>query len=496
MISSGFAQILLLFIFFWGSAQKPEPPVSPNILLIFSDDLNTQIGPYNALAGHTPHLDQLAEQGVQFNRAYCQFPLCGPSRASVMSGLYPETNGVLGNQHVVGSYRGSNPDLANHPSIAGFFREQGYFTARVSKIFHMGVPGGIERGEPGDDDPDSWDYAYNIMGPETLSPGKRELLSPKHNHYGGSFARIKVPNDRQETQTDYMATTQAIALLESRAAQVIPGATNKLRVKKDAPFFLAVGLVRPHLPFIAPETCYTPYPDQDMQLPLFVEDETLPVQAYRMRNGPIWGMDTLQQKQAISGYLASVRFMDQQIGRLLHALDRLALSDNTIVVFLSDHGFLLGEHDSWQKTNLWEGTIRVPMIIADPRYPKPQGRKVEAVTELIDLYPTLADLAGLSSNAPTRLQGQSLAEWITQITPSIQPPRQAYSILQKGATGSLRSSRWHYIRWGESIADNNEALFDTQSDPEENQNLAQHPEYKEVLNQMRDLLDTRRAEVR
>ncbi len=147
-----FSCITLFFLVSLLAAQKP------NILLIISDDLNTRIGPYMEIDKHTPHLDRLAAEGIRFTRTYCQYPVCGPSRASLMSGLYPETNGVLRNNDQPGSYRLENPSLAHHPSLAGFFREQGYYTARVSKIFHMGVPGGIERGEPGGDDRDSWDY--------------------------------------------------------------------------------------------------------------------------------------------------------------------------------------------------------------------------------------------------------------------------------------------------------------------------------------------------
>src|SRR6056297_3356277 len=247
------------------TALQGENP--PNILLITSDDLNTRIGPYMDLDRHTPHLDQLAEEGVRFTRAYCQFPLCGPSRASFMSGLYPETNGVLVNSDEPGSYKLETPALADHPSMAGFFREHGYFTARVSKIFHMGVPGGIERGEPGGDDPTSWDYAYNVMAPETLSPGKLELLSPKNLHYGSNFARMVLEDGTEIGQADYMATNQAIAILENRLGEVAEGALNKTKMKPDAPFFLAVGYVRPHVPFIAPERCFLPYPDQEMELP-------------------------------------------------------------------------------------------------------------------------------------------------------------------------------------------------------------------------------------
>jgi len=467
----------------------PDEP--PNVLLIFSDDLNTRIGPYLAQEGHTPNLDALAKRGVQFDRAYCQFPLCGPSRASIMSGLYPETNGVLGNQHVVGSYRASNPDLAEHPSLAGYFREQGYFTARVSKIFHMGVPGGIERGEAGDDDPDSWDFAVNIMGPETLSPGQIELLSPAHPHYGGSFARMKVPDTLQETQTDYLATSQAIAILESRAARTIPGATNKLKIKPREPFFLAVGLVRPHVPFIAPHNCFEPYPDQDMTIPKANIDPNLPDAAYANRNDSIWKMNTQQQRQSISGYLASVRFMDQQVGRLLRTLERLYLEENTIVVFVSDHGFLLGEHDSWQKVNLWEGTIRVPLIISDPRFPGQHGTKARSIMELIDLYPTLAGLGGLHEDLPDRLQGESQASVIRSGKP-VNPDRAAYTITNRGKYASIRQGPYHYIRWGDVAEDGNEALFHLDEDPEEHSNLVSSPAYSDTLIRMRTLLDKKR----
>ena len=146
----------------------------------------------------------------------------------------------------------------NHPSIAGFFREQGYYTGRVSKIYHMGVPGGIERGDPGGDDPDSWDYAYNVLGPETLSPGILELLSPGSLHYGANFSRMIIPDELEGTQTDYMAVSQAIAFLENRTRPLPPNGTNKRRLKPDAPFFLGIGLVRPHVPLIAPENCFPP----------------------------------------------------------------------------------------------------------------------------------------------------------------------------------------------------------------------------------------------
>lgn len=464
----------------------------PNILLIISDDLNASIGPYIDSEKHTPNLSDLATDGIKFNRAYCQYPLCGPSRASLMSGLYPETNGVLNNQHVEGSYRGSNPSLADHPSLAGFFREQGYYTARVSKIFHMGVPGGIERGEAGDDDPDSWDYSYNVLGPETLSQGKRDLLSPSNNHYGNSFARIILEDGTEHTQTDYMAASQGIAILESRARRPIEQATNKLKVKPEAPFFLAVGLVRPHAPLIAPQNCFQPYPEDEIQLPDIVIGDDVPEEALRSRNENVWRMNEEQQKQTISAYMASIQFMDQQVGRLMDALERLNLKDNTIVIFISDHGYNLGEHDCWSKISLWEGSVRVPMIVSYPYNKDNHGTSCESITELIDLYPTLSELCGLTDQQAPILQGKSYAKFISN-NQVMSEASIAYTISYNGTAASIRTNEWRYTRWGNRAAIHNEELYDHTNDPEEHNNLANDPKYKNKVLEMRKLFDSHKS---
>ena len=458
----------------------------PNVLLIISDDLNTRIGPYMDLDKHTPNLDRLAKDGVRFTKAYCQYPLCGPSRASIMSGLYTETNGVIGNSHVLGSYRTVTPALANHPSLAGFFREQGYYTARVSKIYHMGVPGGIERGAAGGDDPDSWDYAANIMGPETLSDGELELLSPGNLHYGSNFARMMIDDGLENTQTDYLAVSQAIAILENRASAVAENGTNLQKLKPDAPFFLGVGLVRPHVPLIAPKNCYEPYNEQEVLLPKVVINDDVPLEALKTRNSAkTWDMDDAQKKKTISAYMASVRFMDQQVGRLLDALDRLALRTETIVVFISDHGYNLGEHDCWSKSALWEGGVRVPMIISYPDLRENHGTTFDAVAELIDLYPTLAQLCGLENQQPKILQGRSLAPYIMK-NKSMDDESLAYTISYGGKGATIRTDRWRYTRWGDKAVDGNEELYDHDRDPEEHINLAQHRAYQKTLADMRE----------
>ena len=450
--------LLLILFSLNASGQKP------NILLIVSDDLNTRIGPYMNIDDHTPNLDRLAREGVKFTRAYAQYPVCGASRASFMSGLYPETN-------------------------------QGYFTARVSKIFHMGVPGGIERGDPGADVPESWDYAFNVMGPETLSEGTLELLSAKNNHYGSNFARMILRDEDQYTQTDYIATSQAIAILENRTNKIAEGAANLVKIKSDEPFFLAVGLVRPHVPLVAPENCYAHYPADEVQLPVVSGLEDVPEAALFQRNGNKWGMNEEQQKKAISAYMASVRFMDQQVGRLLDALDRSGARENTIVIFISDHGFNLGEHDCWSKVSLWEGSTRVPMIISAPGFEKTRGTTAGAVVELLDLYPTLTALAGWSDRQPSILQGQSLVPLLedSQAEPV---ERYAYTVTRGGRAGALTGKRWKYTRWTLDQDNIVEELYDHENDPEELQNLAGDPGYSEILLEMRAAFDEKSASAR
>jgi iduronate 2-sulfatase len=483
--------LLLLFPASISGAQRP------NVLLIISDDLNTRIGPYMEIDNHTPNLDRLASEGIKFSRAYSQYPICGPARASFMSGLYPETNGVLRNNDQPGSYKTETPALSGHPSMAGFFRENGYYTARVSKIFHMGVPGGIERGDPGGDEPDSWDYACNILAPETLSQGVLELLSPKNLHYGSNFAQMVIPDEIDFTQADYLAASQAIAILENRTGKVPEHGTNLQRIKKDDPFFLAVGFVRPHVPFIAPENCFEPYPYDEMEVPAPQAKVNVPEQALMRQNEKIWGMDEIQKRKTISGYMASVRFMDQQVGRLLDALDRLGIREETIVIFLSDHGYNLGEHDCWSKISLWEGSVRVPLIISAPGNPfkNSYGTTSNTITELLDLYPTVADLCGLKEDIPEILQGKSLLNNLKGKNES-DDKHIAYTITNQGRAGTIRTDRWRYNRWGEEHGTDNEELYDHKNDPEENVNLAGNNELMEVLEEMRVKYDMARVRAR
>jgi iduronate 2-sulfatase len=442
----------------------------PNVLLIISDDLTTCLGSYGNKVCQTPNLDRLAREGVLFQRAYSQYPVCGPSRASLMSGLYPNTTKMLANSKDLGSFKVSNPKLADHPSIGEFLRKNGYFSARVSKIYHMGVPGGIENGEAGGDEPASWDWTYNVIAPETGSPGKLELLSPKRKHFGSNFARVIVPDEHEATQADLMAAHQAVAVLESRKN-------------------LAVGFVRPHVPLVAPKRLFDLYPDERMRPPFVPEGDLddVPKPAAAMENMGRYGMNEEQQRQAIAGYYASVTFVDEQVGRLLDALDRLDLRRNTVVIFTSDHGYNLGEHGCWQKLSLFEESTRVPLLISAPGFTASAGKSAAGIVELIDLYPTIAELAGLGDKTPGILQGTSMRPLLEKPDRKDWAKTVAYTVThQKGE--SVSTPRWRYSQWGGQ----GEELYDLRNDPNEFTNLALNAAHKNQLEKMRGILSETR----
>jgi arylsulfatase A-like enzyme len=468
------------FVFDWGGSLSAS---KPNILFIVSDDLTACLGSYGNEICQTPNLDRLASEGVQFDRAYCQYPVCGASRASFMSGLYPKRNGMMGNSYTLGSYRAMNPKLADHPSIGGFLRRNGYVSLRVSKIYHMGVPGGIEAGEPGGDDPDSWDRAIDVMAPETASPGVLELLSPKRTHYGSNFARIIVPDDKIETQADALTATQAIAILDSRAR----GGEFSKFIRPEEPFFLAVGFVRPHVPLVAPKSMFDLYDEDSIPLPYVPEGDLddLPEPAAAMANEGRYWLTEKQQKQSIAAYYASVTYMDQQVGRLLDALDRLGQRENTIVIFTSDHGYNLGEHTMWQKLSLFEESARVPLLISAPGFEKAAGKKAQGLVELVDLYPTLLDLTGLKDKAPANLDGISLRPLLDN--PDSKGKKKLAYTITRSSGESIRTDRYRYNRWGKE----GEELYDHQTDPKEFTNLVGMEQHSETLKRLRALLETK-----
>ncbi|NCY03047.1 MAG: iduronate-2-sulfatase, partial [Planctomycetia bacterium] len=359
----------------------------PNVLFIVSDDLNCSLGCYGDPRVKTPHLDRLAARGVRFDRAYCAFPLCGPSRNSFLTGLSPNSTGILANGQL---FRQSIPD---QPSMPQAFRRAGYLAARIGKLYHYNVPAAV--GTNGHDDPASWELEINPAGVDRLEEEPR-IQSLAAGQFGGTLSWYASPHDDRK-HTDGLMADDAAWVLERCARQ------------RDRPFFLAVGFFRPHTPFVAPrEPYFDLYPEADMPLVAGVEEDQrdIPAAALASRKKEQDAMTDAQRRQALQAYYASISFLDAQVGRVIDALDRHGLADDTIIVFTSDHGYHLGEHGLWQKMSLFEESARVPLFVVAPGVARPGGVADTPVSQ-IDLFPTLAALCGV--RRPGNLQGQDLA---------------------------------------------------------------------------------------
>lgn len=447
-----------------------------NVLFLIADDLTANaLGGYHNADVKTPNLDRLASQSMVFDRAYCQYPVCGPARATLMSGLYPQTIQVVGNGSADRFTK--RMEELGHVSMSEYFKNRGWKTARVSKIYHMRVPGDITAGVDGPDHFPSWDERFNCQAPEWMSLGPWEHLSNERlnkdpdKHYGlgfgTAFYSIPVPGKGMD-QADYLAAERAVDWLKKNG--------------KD-PFFLAVGFVRPHVPLVAPGAFYDLHPAEKMTLPDRVQDdwEDLP-EAAISKNSKGIGVDgdLEKQRRILSAYYASVAFMDQQLGRVLDELDRQGLRDNTIVVFTSDHGYHLGEHDFWQKMSLHDESARVPLLIDAPGY---HGKRVRSLAESIDLYPTLVDLMGME--VPEICQGVSLK-------PAMDAPGsdvRDYIYTFRGNAHLIRNDRWAYIRYERQGG--GEELYDMDADPGQFRNLAEETKagMPQILEQMRSILE-------
>lgn len=439
-----------------GASEQPRP--IKNVVMIVADDLKASVlGSYGDTVCRTPHLDRLARDGMVFQHAYCQGTWCRPSRTSFMHGRYRDENNVTVGEHL---------------------QRHGKYTARVGKIFHMRVPGDIIAGTDGPDVAACWTERFNAPGLEAHTPGEYACLnlnittrdmknrqSTRMPHR--MFVSVKTDTDGTE-QADHKAATKAIELLA---------------VRDDQPFFLAVGLVRPHYPMVAPKRYFQRYGIEQITMPANWHDriDDIP-KAGRARTSndrnPI-GEYPDNQKRMWSAYYASVSFMDQQVGRILDALAHSPHAEQTAVIFTSDHGYHLGEHGFWQKSNLHEEVIRVPLIIRAPGMPS--GR-TNSIAELVDLYPTICDLTDVP--IPVAAEGKSLLPVLAN--PDVRL-RDAALSLHNG--GSLRTDRWHFIRYDDGTAE----LYDMVGDPGETTNLIDAPEHAAVrdrlLGQLQDRLD-------
>lgn len=455
--------------------QAAEPPAAAlNVLFIIADDLtSTALSCYGNELCHTPNIDSLAARGTRFTRAYCQGTYCGPSRASFMSGYYPHATGVLG-------YVNPRPALGDRPTWSQHFKNHGYHAARVSKIFHMGVPGGIEEGGDGADDPASWTERFNSPGPEWQAAGDGETLEGNPDGSkpvvgGNTFVVVEADGD-DLTHSDGKTAAKAVELLSQ---------------ERDQPFFLGVGFVRPHVPFVAPRNYFRPFlPYDQLPLPPKVPGDwdDIPTPGINYKTSKNMQMDERRQRKAIGGYYASVAFMDAQVGKVLDALRANGLEDNTIVIFTSDHGYHLGEHDFWAKVSLHEESASVPLIIC---VPGKAPAVCDSLTELIDLYPTTAALCGLE--IPDGLQGQNIAPLLDD--PQATVRTHAFSVSPSSKGFLLRDERWAYIQYGEDAAQGVE-LFDMENDPHQWTNLASAPEQQSRVAEFQQLLKQKMKTVR
>ena len=429
----------------------------PNVLLIMADDLNDDMGTFGHPLVKTPNLDRLAARGVRFDRAYVQFPLCSPSRVSLLTGLRPDTTRVHDLQT---DFRKLLPDVVTLPQT---FKRQGYFSARVGKIYHYGNPGDI--GTSGLDDPASWDAVVNPRG---IDKDEEPLLTNQtpSRQLGSALAYYASPA-ADEAHTDGKVALETIALLEHN---------------KDRPFFIGAGFYRPHCPFIAPKKYFDLYPLDKIPAPAVTPDSGAPPAAW-FTVPPNWGVSPLGQRETIQAYYASISFLDANVGRLLDALDRLHLTDSTIVIFASDHGYHLGEQGQWMKQTLFERSARAPLIMAGPGIAA-KGRSTRRIVEFLDLYPTLAALASVP--APTGLQGRSLAPLLKN--PGAKWDHPAITQVRRGPAGStymgytIRTEKWRYTEW--ENGKRGTELYDEAGDPRELHNLAADPKHQKVVAEM------------
>lgn len=455
----------ILFLCFIGFTQLIAQPRKPNVLFISTDDLNNDLGCYGHPLVKSPNIDRLAKRGVKFDRAYTQFPLCSPSRSSMMTGLRPDTTKVYDLQK---HFRETLPDVV---TMSQLFQKNGYFAARVGKIYHYGNPGQI--GTDGLDDAPSWNVRINPRGVDKDEETVLTNLTPKRG-LGSSLSFYASPAPDEE-HTDGKVALETIKLLEQN---------------KNKPFFIAAGFYRPHCPYIAPKKYFDLYPLEKIKAAQDVpgERERLLPAALQTTEWH-FGVDEMGQRKSIQAYYASISFMDAQVGKLLDALDRLGLTENTVVVFWSDHGYLLGQHGQWMKQSLFEGSARTPLIVAGPSV-SAKGKASPRTVEALDFYPTLADLCGLMG-APANLAGKSLRPLLTN--PNAKWDKPAFTQQRRGNKEngffmgySVRNERYRYTEWDEGRK--GIELYDYQVDPSELTNFANDPKYAQIVVQMKKLL--------
>jgi iduronate 2-sulfatase len=423
----------------------------PNVLFVISDDLNEAIGCWGHPVVKTPNIDRLSRNGIRFQRAYCQFSVCNPSRASFLTGLRPKNTGVrdICNGE---DFREVHPDMITLPQ---YFRQNGYWTGTVGKSFHRG-----ER------DADSWSWCADWNVNEGNTTGNL------HNPSDGKLPWCKWRQVESGTIVDDRITELAVEKLAL--------------LDQSKPFFLTVGFIRPHNPYFAPKEFFDLYPLETLQLPVDSDFETnpdIPASAYGWKEwyAAYSKMDQSDKKELLRAYYACVSYMDDRLGRVLKALEEKGVANNTIIVFTSDHGYHNWEKGWWAKSTVWEMSARVPLIIAGDCLPEKE-QDCFRIVEMIDICPTLVELCGLSS-FPAR-DGRSLVPLLRH--PAMDDAEWGGAAFTEfGAMRSVRTEQWRYCRWND---DGDEALYRYSGDPDESFNLLLDTVRSEVVNRIRNLM--------
>ena len=424
----------------------------PNILFIAIDDLNDYVGCMNgSIKALTPNIDRLASQATLFTNAHCQAPICGPSRASIMTGLYPTSTGNYLQVNDPDIKKG-NKKVAQSTFMPDYFEQYGYKTMAVGKIYHNG-----DAAETFDE----YGGKFAWMGPK---PEERFNYDPDwYDHKTGG------------TQTDWGAYPEHDSMMTDykSAAWTI----EKLSQDRQDPFFLAVGFVRPHVPWYAPQKWFDMFPKDEIKTPPYLakDFEDIPLMAYRVAEAPM--MPTTEEliasgewKDVMQAYLACIAFVDAQVGKVLDALENSQYAENTIVVLWADHGYHLGEKNRFAKQALWERDTRTVLIFKKPGQQKAQ--QVKAPAQLVDIYPTLTQLAGLP---PYKMaEGHSLVPLLND--PQIAWKYPALSFYGEGNV-VVRDQQYRLIQY----EDGSQELYDMQNDPNEWQNLAYKEENQERI---------------
>ena len=469
--------ILIIIICFLVSniinANSENNPKKLNVLFIIADDLNCDIGVYGSSDVFTPNIDKLASQGVLFENAHVQYPLCGPSRVSLMTGLYPDQTKSKELRLYV---RQTIPDVI---TLGQRFIMEKYNSIRVGKVYHYHNPRDI--GTSGHDDHFTWDQTVNPYGRDKIEEYK--LNKVKENFDGATLSWLESEGSDNE-QTDGIGADETIEFLDKFS-------------KSKENFFLAFGLYRPHIPFVAPKKYFDLYEKDNMTVPSngdeFLKTISSPAaKSLRARKEQI-NLENSTIKTVKEAYYSTTSFVDAQIGRVLDKLKETGLDKNTIVVFTSDHGYHLGEKGHWQKQSLYDRATRVPLIISGPGILSNKRIKNSPV-ELVDLYKTLMDLTGIST--PEFVQGHSLKNILTSNSKPIR--KSALSELRIYSDGSLaqgysiKTDRYRLTRWLHKDERYLE-LYDHKYDFNENKNLVYEDNYSRVRDSL-DIILTKRIE--